>query len=90
MPNYKRIVPKPPSLDGNTITRIYVNTAGQLVVVYASGNIVTLDGLSSGTPTTTGLDGGFAGIDHLLEIDAGDSSYLGTLAANGGGAYSSL
>lgn len=90
MPNYKRIVPRPPELDGNTISRMYVNGDGNLVVVYSSGQITTLTGLSGGTPPTTGLDGGFAVYDHIIEIDAGDSSYIGSTPANGGGAYNSL
>lgn len=92
MPNYKRIIPRPPELDGRSITRTYLNSAGDLVIVYSGGNIVTVPGVGSGggPPAAPTLDGGFAGIDHLLVLDAGDASYVGAEPANGGGAYNSL
>jgi hypothetical protein len=91
MPNYKRIVPRPTQLDGNSIVRMYVNGDGNLVVVFSGGNIMTVPGIGTGPSPSAGLDGGFADdADHTIEIDAHDAAYVGTESTDSGGAYNSL
>ena len=89
MPNYKRQVPQVHDCCRGGIARMYLNAAGQIVIEYASGNIVTMGSAVEPTPFDT-LDGGFAGIDHLIEIDAGDATTTASTEYDAGGAFITL
>lgn len=84
MPNYKRIIPRTPVVEGTGgVARIYANEDGDLVVVYTSGNIevIPID--------TTGyiiLDGEFAPDTQVNDQDGGNASAPGTIVINAGGA----
>jgi hypothetical protein len=56
---------------------MYLNATGQIVIEYASGNIVTVGSAITPSPSDE-LDGGFAGSVLTIEIDAGDASTVAT------------
>lgn len=90
MPNYKRVIPRPPTVSIGGVSRMYLNADGDLVVEYESGNIVVIDTNGGGTGGTLILDGEFAADTQVVVYDGGDAGTGGTLDVNSGGSFETL
>ena len=90
MPNYKRIIPRTPTVTSGGIVRLYVNANGDLVAQYASGNIQVLD-IAGGTPPgPLILDGNFAPNTQTIVRNGGNAGTVGSNDINAGGSLLSL
>lgn len=84
MPNYKRTIERTPIETTEGIVRLFINDDGELVAVYASGLVQTLD--LNVTPTQTVLNGEFAAQTQVNDWDGGNASANNTNNIDGGGA----
>lgn len=92
MPNYRRNVPSTPAPIRTGVARMYVNSVGDLVVEYASGNIVLLD-TSAGTGGKTKpilLDGQASAPTQINDQDGGDAFGSFGVDIDAEGAYNTL
>lgn len=90
MPNYKRVIPRPPTVSSGGVSRMYLNADGELVIEYESGNIVVLATGGGGSSPFLTLDGNFAPNTQTIVRDGGDAGSVGTTDINAGGVFQTL
>ena len=91
MPNYRRNIPSTPDLRTG-VARMYVNSVGDIVVEYASGNIILLD-TSAGTGGKNKqiiLDGVNSAPTQVNDQDGGDAFGSSGVDIDAGGVFNTL